>query len=537
MRFLKGSGPVAIAAVVASLAIGAGAFAAFGDLIPQGCISDVGDPAGCGATAEGLLEASGVAVSPDGASVYAVSELDDAIVRFDRGPGGSLTPQGCVSDVGDPAGCGPTAQGLDEASGVGVSPDGASVYAVSQTDNAIVRFDRAPGGALSAPSCIEDPPGDAGCGTTAPGLGSPSSVAVTPDGASVYVASQGDDAIVRFDRAPSGELSAPSCIEDIERDGQCDDVGAAGEAQGLNGASGVAVSPDGASVYAASQGDDAIVRFDRAPGGALSAPGCIEDPPSDAGCGATAQGLNGARGVAASPDGASVYAASQLDDAIVRFDRAPGGALSAPSCIEDPGAPTAGCEDTADGLNSAQAVAVSPDGASAYAVSQGDTIVLLDRAAGGTLSNPGCIEDPPGDEGCAATAQGLGTAQDLAVSPDAASVYAVSFDDAIVRFDRDLTVSPDADADDTDPPETLIVRGPKKKTKKRKAKFEFASDEPDSTFECKLDRKDFAPCDASEKFKVKRRKHKLQVAAVDPAGNVDPTPALRKWKVKKKKKK
>ncbi|MGH2989178.1 MAG: SBBP repeat-containing protein [Solirubrobacterales bacterium] len=90
---------------------------------------------------------------------------------------------------------------------------------------------------------------------------------------------------------------------------------------------------------------------------------------------------------------------------------------------------------------------------------------------------------------------------------------------------------------DTDPPETTIDKGPKRKTKKRKAKFRFSSDEPGSAFFCKLDKKDLAPCDARERFKVKRKRHKLFVQAVDPAGNTDPTPAERKWKVKKKRKK
>ena len=90
---------------------------------------------------------------------------------------------------------------------------------------------------------------------------------------------------------------------------------------------------------------------------------------------------------------------------------------------------------------------------------------------------------------------------------------------------------------DTDPPETAIVNGPKKKTKRRKAKFEFAADEPGSSFQCKLDKADFAPCDAAETFRVKRKKHTLEVRAVDAAGNVDPTPATDSWKVKKKRKK
>ncbi|MGH2993771.1 MAG: choice-of-anchor Q domain-containing protein [Solirubrobacterales bacterium] len=89
---------------------------------------------------------------------------------------------------------------------------------------------------------------------------------------------------------------------------------------------------------------------------------------------------------------------------------------------------------------------------------------------------------------------------------------------------------------DNDPPETTIDKGPKKKTKKRKAKFELSSDEPGSSFECKLDNKDFEPCDSSETFKVKRKRHALQARAVDQAGNADPTPDSHAWKVKKKRK-
>ena len=282
---------VATATAVASLAIAAAALGAVGDLTPQGCIADVDDLAGCGATAQGLAFASDVAVSPDGASVYAVSGRDnEATTRSCAStapPAGRSTPAGCIADVGDLAGCGATAQGLDDASGVAVSPDGASVYAVSETDHAIVRFDRAAGGALSNPSCVEDVD-DAmiGCGATAQGLTEAADVAVSPDGASVYAVSPTDNAIVRFDRAASGALSNPSCIEDPEANGSCDDVGATGEAKGLDSATGVAVSPDGASVYVV-VGRSAIVRFDRAASGALSNPSCIADTDDADGCGAT----------------------------------------------------------------------------------------------------------------------------------------------------------------------------------------------------------------------------------------------------------
>ena len=88
-------------------------------------------------------------------------------------------------------------------------------------------------------------------------------------------------------------------------------------------------------------------------------------------------------------------------------------------------------------------------------------------------------------------------------------------------------------ANDSDPPETTIGKQPKAKTTKRKAKFSLSSSEPGSTFECELDKGDFEPCAARQKFKVKPGKHRAEFRAIDPAGNRDPTPAVAKWTVKR----
>jgi DNA-binding beta-propeller fold protein YncE len=432
--------------VLATLAIAGSAVASTGTLIPQGCISDVGGdpPAGCGVTAQGLFGVRGVAVSPDGASVYVASAFGDhAIVRFDRDTAtGALTPRGCLSDAGDPAGCGTTQEGMGGAQDVAVSADGASVYVASAGDDAIVRFDRDTAtGALTPQGCISDVGDPAGCGATQQGLTGAHGVVVSPDGASVYVAAAFDDAtvaddsaIVRFDRdTATGALTPQGCISDAG-----DPAGCGATQQGLGGASGVAVSPDGDSVYVASHractptdygdycdGDNAIVRLDRdAATGALTQQGCIAD---GAGCGATQQGLEGATGVAVSPDDASVYVASSF--AIVRFDRDTAtGALTPRGCISDVGDP-AGCGTTQQGLGGAQDVAVSPDGASVY-VAGG--LVSFDRdAATGALSGRGCFVAT-----CGLWLPGLESgARGVAVSPDGASVYASTFS-AIVRFDR-----------------------------------------------------------------------------------------------------
>jgi hypothetical protein len=82
------------------------------------------------------------------------------------------------------------------------------------------------------------------------------------------------------------------------------------------------------------------------------------------------------------------------------------------------------------------------------------------------------------------------------------------------------------------PPETTITGGPKKKTTKRRPRFTFVSSEFGSSFQCQLDAGQFQPCSSPFKPpKLRLGKHKLRVEAIDPAGNVDATPAVKKFKV------
>jgi hypothetical protein len=87
---------------------------------------------------------------------------------------------------------------------------------------------------------------------------------------------------------------------------------------------------------------------------------------------------------------------------------------------------------------------------------------------------------------------------------------------------------------DKTPPDTRITKGPPGRTHKRTVKFKFTSTEANSTFQCKLDRKPFKTCRSPKKYKrLKPGKHAFKVRAIDPAGNVDPTPAVRRFKVLK----
>jgi hypothetical protein len=102
---------------------------------------------------------------------------------------------------------------------------------------------------------------------------------------------------------------------------------------------------------------------------------------------------------------------------------------------------------------------------------------------------------------------------------------------------QDLCPSDGAIHTDCTPPDTQLLKGPKEKTKKKIATFEFNSTEPGSTFECSLDGAAFAACASPDTLKVKKGKHTFAVRSTDAAGNADTSPASDDWKVKKRKKK
>jgi hypothetical protein len=86
---------------------------------------------------------------------------------------------------------------------------------------------------------------------------------------------------------------------------------------------------------------------------------------------------------------------------------------------------------------------------------------------------------------------------------------------------------------DTTPPDTRVVKGPKPTTKSRSAKLWFASTERGSRFQCSLDGRSFGPCRSPLRYSdLEPGSHTLRVRAVDPAGNIDPSPATRTWEIR-----
>jgi hypothetical protein len=85
-----------------------------------------------------------------------------------------------------------------------------------------------------------------------------------------------------------------------------------------------------------------------------------------------------------------------------------------------------------------------------------------------------------------------------------------------------------------DPPETTISGGPDEGSTVPGGRptFEFTSDEPGSTFECQIDDGPFEACVSGEPAgPLTPGQHTFSVRAVDPGGNIDPSPASRTFTV------
>ncbi|MGZ8520823.1 MAG: lactonase family protein, partial [Candidatus Binatia bacterium] len=210
------------------------------------CMSDSGD--GPCADSNHLSGPVGLSLSRDGRHFYVASSGSSALAIFSRNATtGALSqldaPAGCVADVGDGVDC-EDGKALDDPRSAAVSPDGRHVYVASAGSNAIAAFSRnATTGELTQLSGIAGCVSEDGTGGTCAngkGLVGASSVAVSPNGRHVYVASSVSNAIAVFSRNPTtGELTQLSgiagCVSEDGTGGNCAD------GNGLIGASSVAV--------------------------------------------------------------------------------------------------------------------------------------------------------------------------------------------------------------------------------------------------------------------------------------------------------
>jgi DNA-binding beta-propeller fold protein YncE len=409
----------------------------------MGCISETGTSGTC---VDGALldEAVDVAVSPNGANVYAVTRNSDAVLAFSRDTTtGRLTQlsgtNGCISEAGSGGAC-VDGKALDRPHSVEVSSDGKHVYVASWDSDAVAVLIRNTGtGILSQAAdttgCVSET-GTAGACTDGKGLVDPVTAAVSPDGTSVYAVTYGSSGVAAFSRnSTTGALTQlaglTGCVTETGSGGTCTDGVAL--SQGI----GVSVSPDGTSVYATSDGYDAVAVFSRDTGtGALtqltSTSACVSETGSGGTC-ADGLALDGAYNVAFSPDSRHAYVGSYNSGGVAVFTRnKTTGALTqftgTAACITETG--TGGLCTDGKGLWGTRELAISPDGESLYVAGDtNDSVAVVARDGfSGRLSQSAstsvCLHET-GAVGCL-DGTGLDGATGVAVDPSGLNVYVAS---------------------------------------------------------------------------------------------------------------
>lgn len=372
-------------------------------------------------TGSGLDLVDGVAVSHDGRFAYTTSGVnggDSTVMAFARDPlSGSLSFSSCVTgstemNADNPGLCtflpgappNPTmsSPALDDPLGIAISPNDRFVY-VTQ-DFALSTFRRDPGsGALSFLGCLTALSGnEAPCVHTKKDvIDDPRGLLVAPDGRSLYLAVQHGGSVATFDLDPaSGMIGFRSCITEnkrlqpfctLARTAQRNSYG------GLDAPTGLALSPDGRSLYATSQfGSLEIFRRNRRSGN-LTATSCIAASRDTPGCTvipaakrlADGTGLSGARGTVVSRNGRRLYVAAGADSSLAVFKRnTASGKLSYLGCMtadakfgpQGNGAcsrvlRTGSRRGYGSGLYKASQLILSPDGHWLYALDVGDDAI------------------------------------------------------------------------------------------------------------------------------------------------------------------
>ncbi len=311
-------------------------------------------------------------VSPDGTQVYVTAIDSDSFLIYRRDASTGIITLQDVYTEGDGGG---SVTGLNYPYGIVVSPDGRFIYVASFFSNAIVTFYRDTDGYVGYQGALVD-------NTYLSNAYIP---VISPDGKHVYVSggatsgSPDDGYVTAYER---NILDGSLTFIDHHYDGEllgCYIICL--YLNGLSGAWGITVSPDGAQVYLASYYDDAVVRFNRSPfNGKLTFGGYVKDGLAQVEAGdvveaVQAEGLNGAMSVKVSPDGRYLYATGNLSDAVAVFERnSKTGQLTQVQTLSAAWLPA---------LDGARELGLSPDGASLYV-----TGYLADAVSGFQLANP-----------------------------------------------------------------------------------------------------------------------------------------------------
>jgi 6-phosphogluconolactonase (cycloisomerase 2 family) len=293
---------------------------------------------------DGLNGARGITMSSDGNHAYVTGNSDNAVSWYERNAStGALIYGGMLQDGVNGA------DGLDAAWDIMLSADGKHAYVTGGGDDAVSWHERnASTGALTYGGVLKDGVGGVD------GLDGAWNVTLSTDGKHAYVTGSLDDAVGWYERnASTGALTYGGVLKD-----------GVGGVDGLDYARDVTLSVDGKHIYVTGNSDDAVSWYERnASTGALTYGGMLKDGVNGV------DGLNGAQGITMSPDGKHAYVTGSLDDAVGWYERnASTGALTYVGMLKDG-------ENGVDGLDAARGVTLSADGNHAYVTGSNDDAV------------------------------------------------------------------------------------------------------------------------------------------------------------------
>ena len=449
----------------------------------RGCFfSPAADPDARCDNAQALSGASAVAVAPGGEHVYVAAATygpfeTDAISTWTRDADtGALQRAGCISDdgadgvIGSDGACtdGDALAGIEE---LAFSPDGRFLYGAASDAQSVVWFERdLETGALTQRGCLRGWTMGGRC-TQQNGLRGARGIALSPDGASVYVAAAQDDMVSVFARdADTGAPRFVGCVSDSGTDGACTNGVA------LSGASDVVVAPDGSAAYVTAAAGTAfssdtsaaaVTSFARdGATGALTPRGCLVDNAPERGPCRSAKGIAGASAAALAPSGRHLYVAGVEEDSLASFAVEDDGGLRQTDCLRDAEEPLdeEELEDSGDfeeeedaeertvarkadvegcdpmvGLTEVRALTVSPDGRALFTAAAGALVAFARDDDSGGLRFVGCLSTF--ELSACGEARAVGEPSDIAATEDARNLYVASEEGTLATFTASVAVA------------------------------------------------------------------------------------------------
>jgi CSLREA domain-containing protein len=300
--------------------------------------------------------------------------------------------------------------------GVLVTHDGKHVYSADEGDGLVTVYGRDSNGQL----VFQGGELDESNGVTT--LAGARMLVEHPNGEVIYVSAMVDDAVTAFRRdLNSGQLTLIDSVRQGDTYGLCAPLPCSPpQLTGMDGAFGMAVSPDGSYLYTSSINDSTIKVFGLNPDGSIKL-GVLQFPVQTV----TNAALSAGYEITLSPDGAYLYATGYVSDALLVFSRnASTGQLTFVESFNAGQVPT---------LNGVFRVTISPDGNFLYTASYDSHSLTAFRRdpSTGKLTFLASYTDGAGG------IDGLNQASSVKLSPDGRVLFATGHgDDALAVFDR-----------------------------------------------------------------------------------------------------